>query len=107
MSEFSAVTEGIRAYGATASSMAAQVETAAIGTAAAGPVLLGPAFGLIGGDFVAAFAAAHGGHAAALTNLARTLGSMSEAAHASAAAYDSADLGAATGLSATGNGLEA
>ncbi|MFD4181645.1 type VII secretion target [Rhodococcus sp. NPDC058514] len=107
MTEFSAVTEGIRAYGATASSMAAQVETAALGAAAAGPILLGPAFGLIGGDFVAAFATAHGGHTAALTNLAQVLGSMSAAAHASAAAYDSADLGVATGLSATGNGLEA
>ncbi|TQF65993.1 hypothetical protein FK531_19165 [Rhodococcus spelaei] len=107
MTQISAVTDGIRAYGVTAETMSAQVRAAAVGAAASGPALLGPVFGLIGGDFLAAFATAHGGHAAALHNLADTLGSMSETAVASARAYDTADLGAAGGLDVSGAGLEA
>ncbi|MFE3289765.1 type VII secretion target [Rhodococcus sp. NPDC059234] len=107
MTQISAVTDGIRAYGVTAETMSAQVRAAAVGAAAAGPAMLGPVFGLIGGDFLVAFASAHGGHAAALRDLADDLGSMSSTAAASALAYDTADLGAADGLDASGKGLEA
>ncbi|MFD1811878.1 type VII secretion target [Rhodococcus gannanensis] len=105
MAEFSAVTEGIRAYGGTATAMASGVRTAAVGTAATGPGVLTPVFGLIGGDFLAAFAAAHASHTAALTALADTLDSMGTAAHATATAYDDADRGVATAVTAAGEGV--
>ncbi|MFF0817507.1 type VII secretion target [Rhodococcus sp. NPDC003318] len=104
MTEFSAVTDGIRGYGATATTMAAEARAAATGAAAAGPGLLAPVFGVIGGDFLAAFTAAHSSHTAGLTNLADTLDSMGAAASESATAYDEADLGVATGLAAAGAG---
>ena len=53
MTEFAAVTDGIRAYGATAAVMASGVRQAAAGAAATGPGPLTPVFGLIGGDFLA------------------------------------------------------
>lgn len=107
MNEFSAVTDGIRGFGAAAGATATQVRGAAVGAAAAGPSLLAPAFGLIGGDFVAAFAATQGGHVRALGELAGVLESMSGAASATADAYDAADQGVAAALGATGAGLEA
>ncbi|MGW5075715.1 type VII secretion target [Rhodococcus sp. NPDC004095] len=106
MTEFSAVTDGIRAYGATATVMAAGVRQAAAGVATVGPGLLTPVFGLIGGDFLAAFATAHGSHTAALDALADTLDSMGAAAHATATVYDGADRSVAGGLADTGSGLE-
>ncbi|MGW4480870.1 type VII secretion target [Rhodococcus triatomae] len=102
MAEFSAVTEGIRAYGGTATAMASGVRDAALGAAATGPAVLTPVFGLIGGDFLAAFASAHGAHTAALTALADTLDGMGVAAHATATAYDDADRGVATAVTAAG-----
>ena len=41
--------------------------------------LLVPVFGLIGGDFVAAFATAHGAHLASITKLSGVLGSICDA----------------------------
>lgn len=107
MNEFSAATDGIRGFGAAAGAMATRVQGAAVGAAAAGPALLGPAFGLIGADFVAAFAAAQGGHVRALGALAGVLDSMGGAATATADAYDAADQGVAAALGTTGAGLEA
>ncbi|GAA4478507.1 hypothetical protein GCM10023094_22290 [Rhodococcus olei] len=104
MTEFSAVTDGIRGFGTTAVTTAAGVREAAAGAAVAGPGLLTPVFGLIGGDFLAAFAAAHGSHTAALANLADTLDSMGAAAAASATAYAETDHGVSAGLDAAGSG---
>ncbi len=105
MTEFSAVTDGIRGYAATAADMSAQVRTAAAGAAATGPGLLVPVFGLIGGDFLAAYSAAHGAHTAALSDLAGTLESLGGAATATATAYDEAERGVASGLVASGSAV--
>ncbi|CRK50356.1 conserved hypothetical protein [Rhodococcus sp. RD6.2] len=99
---FSAVTDGIRAYGVAAATMASGVRGAAIGAAAMGPGPLTPVFGLIGGDFLAAFATAHGSHTAALHALADTLDGMGAAAHATAAEYDGTDHGVAAAIDAAG-----
>jgi len=85
---FSAVTDGIRAYGVAAATM--------------GPGPLAPVFGLIGGDFLAAFAAAHGSHTTALHALADTLDGMGAAAHATAAEYDGTDHRVAAAIDAAG-----
>ncbi|PTR31565.1 excreted virulence factor EspC (type VII ESX diderm) [Rhodococcus sp. OK519] len=105
MGEFSAHTAGIAAFGATAATLAARVETAGAGAAAAGPVLLGPAFGLIGGTFVAAFATAQSAHVTELGHLASAWSGMSEAAANTAAAYDTTDAGNADTLTAAVSGL--
>lgn len=105
MTEFTAVTDGIRAYGTAAAVMASGVRVAAAGAAATGPGLLTPVFGLIGGDFLAAFATAHGAHTAAMTSLADTLERMGVAADATATAYDEADRGVAAAIGAAGAGV--
>ncbi|QBJ95410.1 hypothetical protein ERC79_05140 [Rhodococcus sp. ABRD24] len=102
MSEMSAATEAIAAFGATAATMAAQSEAAAAGAIAAGPALLGPVFGLIGGDFVAAFASAHTSHTTEISRLSSLWASIGAAAITTATAYDVTDSGAAASLGRTG-----
>ncbi|RVW11450.1 hypothetical protein EGT67_03300 [Prescottella agglutinans] len=102
MTEFSATTAGIAAFGATAATLATQAEAAGAAAAVAGPALLGPVFGLIGGEFVAAFGGAQTAHAAQLERLASAWASMSEAAITTAATYDTTDDATAATLSATG-----
>ncbi|GAB2627555.1 type VII secretion target [Prescottella soli] len=102
MTEFSATTAGIAAFGTTAATLATQAEAAGVGAAAAGPALLGPVFGLIGGDFLAAFGGAQAAHAAQLDRLASAWASMSDAALTTAAAYDATDAGTTAALGATG-----
>lgn len=106
MSGISAETAAIHAYGGRAATMAADLAAAGAGAAAAGPILLGPVFGLIGGDFVAAFGTAHAAHVDSIGKLSGVLGSMSAAAVASALAYDDTDATGAVALRATGAGIE-
>lgn len=107
MNEMSAVTDGIRGYGACAAAMAAGVRGAEATAAATGAGPLTPVFGLIGGDFLAAFGAAHGAHTAALGALAEALERTRAAAFATAAAYDCADRGGADAVDAAGAGVGA
>ncbi|WP_305092259.1 type VII secretion target [Prescottella sp. R16] len=100
MSEFSATTSGIAAFGTTAAGLAGRVGTAGSGISANGTGLLGPVFGLIGGDFVAAFERARGAHSAELGRLAGTWSAMGDAAATTAAAYDATDAYTASGLDA-------
>jgi hypothetical protein len=88
MPNMSANTEGITAYGATAYGMAGELATAGVSAAAADPVLLGPIMGLIGGDFMAAYAAAHAGQVAALGQLSAVLASVGGAVTGAAAVID-------------------
>lgn len=90
--------DAVHRYATTTSSMARELETAGAGTAAAGPALLGPAFGLIGGDFVAAFAQAHSSHVSRIDGLAAVLHAMSAAATASADGYVGTDAESAGSL---------
>ncbi|ATL65895.1 DUF2563 family protein [Nocardia terpenica] len=102
MGKISVDTTGVAAYGATADTLAGEMGTAAAGAAAADPLLLGPIFGLVGGDFVAAYAAAHAGHVASIGELSAVLGTMGAAATGAAAAYTETDQGSAAALRATG-----
>ncbi|MBF6330963.1 type VII secretion target [Nocardia transvalensis] len=98
MHKISVDTEGVAAYGATADGLAGEMAAAAAGAAGADPVLLGPIFGLVGGDFVAAYAAAHAGHVAAIGQLSAVLGTVGTAATGSATAYSGTDAGGAAAL---------
>ncbi|WP_430333618.1 type VII secretion target [Rhodococcus sp. ACT016] len=100
--EFSATTAGIAAFGATAATLAEQVQAAGAASAASGPALLGPIFGAIGGDFVAAFTDAQTAHAAQLDHLASAWASMGDAALTTAAAYDTTEAGTTAALGETG-----
>lgn len=91
MHKISVDTEGVAAYGATATGLAGEMGVAAAGAAGADPLLLGPIFGLVGGDFVAAYAAAHAGHVAGIGELSAVMGSMGTAAAGAATTYSGTD----------------
>ncbi|MBJ8347371.1 type VII secretion target [Antrihabitans sp. YC2-6] len=97
----------LHGYAGVAAEMASQLTAAGAGTAVAGPALLGPVFGLIGGEFVAAFAAAHSAHVAAITDLASKVAGMGAASVASATDYDGADATTAGNVSSAGRTIEA
>ncbi|MFJ1460089.1 hypothetical protein [Nocardia sp. N2S4-5] len=101
MHKISVDTEGVAAYGATAGGLSSEMAAAAVSAAGADPLLLGPIFGLIGGDFVTAYAAAHAGHVAGIGQLSAVLGSMGVAAAGASGAYAETDLGHAATLRAT------
>lgn len=102
MGEFTARTEGIAAFGTTTATMAAQMQAAGAEVTAAGPAQLGPVFGLVGADFVTAFATAHAAHTRVIARLSDALDAMSTTAAATAAAYDATDHATADALSSTG-----
>ncbi|MBJ8338472.1 type VII secretion target [Antrihabitans sp. NCIMB 15449] len=101
MSDLSAETGAIHGYGAVADVMAIGLAAAGTETAAAGPALLGPALGLIGGEFVAAFAAAHATHLATIAELTGVVATMGTAAVSTAAGYVGVDSATAAGLGST------
>lgn len=98
MTEVSALPAGMLEYSATAANMSAQVSAAAVATTSCGPVVLTPVFGLIGTEFLAAFACAHAAQVGALGQLATTVGSIGVAATASAAGYVGSDSATAASL---------
>ncbi len=106
MDKLSVESTGLEAYAASAAGMATELLAAGGVSAAAGPALLGPVFGLIGGDFVAAFATAHGAHLASITKLSGVLGSMGVATGVSAAAYTGQDAVSSAAMKAASAGLE-
>ncbi len=101
MHKISVDTEGVAAYGATAAGLAGDMGFAATHAAGADPLLLGPIMGLIGGDFVTAYAAAHAGHVAGISQLGAVMGSMGAAAAGAAGTYSGTDAEHAAALSAT------
>ena len=103
--QLSADAAGIAAYGATAATNAAELTAAAAAVAAAGPGLLDPVFGLIGGDFLAAYATVGSAHIESITKLSATVGSMSAAAQVTAANYLGRDAMTAAALLAAEPGL--
>jgi hypothetical protein len=105
MRKMSADTEGIAAYGATAHVMAGEMAAAGAGAAGADPALLGPIMGLIGGDFMAAYAAAHAGHVAAIGQLSAVLTSMGGAATGAAVVLDETDHTNAAAINTANPGL--
>ncbi|MFD3510978.1 hypothetical protein [Nocardia sp. NPDC058666] len=100
MRKMSADAEGIVAYSATAGAMASELATAAAGSVASAPTLLGPVMGLIGGDFTAAYSAAHAGHVASIAQLSAVMGSMGVATASAATTLVETDLNNAAPLQA-------
>ncbi|MEE2031947.1 type VII secretion target [Rhodococcus chondri] len=89
------VPEGIRSFGNTNLHAAEQIMRSGTVDLQANVAALSPALGLIGGDFLAAFAAAQSAHTRSIGDLAVAYASNGAAAHDAAAAYEHAD--AATG----------
>ncbi|WP_308163066.1 type VII secretion target [Nocardia alni] len=107
MSKISVDTEGVAAYGVTAGGLAAEMASAAASAAAADPALLGPIFGLVGGDFVTAYTAAHAGHVASIGQLSAVLGSIGTAAAGAASTYAESDAEHAAATRAVQEGIQA
>lgn len=105
MSGFAARTDGIRSYAATAGSMSEQVAQAGGMNVAESLATLGPVFGLIGADFLAAFGAVLGTHVASIGGLAAVLAGTADNAAAIAGAYDAAEESNAASLRSVGAGL--
>ncbi|MFC9892262.1 hypothetical protein ACFVMC_01090 [Nocardia sp. NPDC127579] len=93
--KFSADAEGIATYSASAEVMATEMAAAATSAAGGNPALLGPIMGLIGGDFMAAYSAAHAGQVATIAQLSAVLSSMGLATGSAATAIAEQDLSTA------------
>ncbi|AOW94407.1 hypothetical protein BFN03_04155 [Rhodococcus sp. WMMA185] len=106
MQDLTADTMSISDFSATTAVMSAQMQAAGIGIAATGPSLLGPVFGVIGGEFVAAFSAAHAAHLASIEKLSGVLDAISAVALANCADYQRADTATAAALAANAAGLD-
>jgi hypothetical protein len=91
MTKISVDIEGVGAYSATAGGLAGELASAAAAVVGADPVLLGPIFGLVGGDFVTAYAAAHAGHVASISQLSAVMGTLGTAAAGAAVSYSESD----------------
>lgn len=100
MRKLSADTEGITAYATSAHVMSGQMAAATVTAAGAEPLLLGPIFGLVGGDFMAAYSAAHAGHVAAIGELSAVLTSIGAASSNAAVSYAETDRTGAAGIQA-------
>ncbi|WP_084721620.1 type VII secretion target [Rhodococcus marinonascens] len=106
MNELIADTASITEFAATTSAMSAEVRAAELGASAVGPLLLGPVFGVIGGEFVAAFSAAHAAHLSSIEKLSGVLGGISTTALVNAANYEGIDLATTAALAANAAGLD-
>ncbi|WP_207840209.1 type VII secretion target [Williamsia soli] len=94
MSELTAVPAAIAAYADTAAVMSAAVATAGSINAAANVATMVPVFGLIGQEFLLAFAQAQAGHLLAVGQLAAVHAGTAAAALATAAEFTETDDGA-------------
>ncbi|MEU8897023.1 hypothetical protein [Nocardia sp. NPDC048505] len=99
--KFSADAEGIATYSATAEVMATEMTAAAASAAGGNPALLGPIMGLIGGDFMAAYSAAHAGNVAAIAQLSAVLSSMGIATGVASTKISEQDLSTAAAFKST------
>ncbi|GAA5081912.1 hypothetical protein [Nocardia iowensis] len=92
MSELVATLSAIRAYGDASAAMATSVATAGAFDQTATIAAAVPVFGLIGQDFLAAFAYAQGNHVASVFELAGVHAATALTAHQGAAAYQASEL---------------
>lgn len=99
------VPDGIRMFGTTHLQAAEQVAAAGTVDLQANITALSPAMGLIGGEFLATFAAAQSEHTRAVAHLAASYASNGLAAHEAAAGYESADTATAAALGHAAGGL--
>lgn len=98
MAEIDVHVAGLDAFSATAGALAAEVASAATAATACGPAVLAPVFGLIGTEFLAAFAGTHSAHTAAVGRLAGVFGSIGGATAASRVGYEVTDVATAASL---------
>ncbi len=98
MAEVAAVSAGLQAYSGAAVSMAAHIGSVATTTAACGPAVLAPVFGIVGGEFLAAFTGVHTAHSAAIARLSEVVDSLGVAVSSAALAYDATDAQTAASL---------
>jgi len=99
------VPDGIRAYGTTNIHAAEQVAQAGAFDLQANITALSPAMGLIGGEFLGAFAAAQSEHTRAVGQLALAYASNGVAAHEAAAGYEGVDAGTVAALDRATGGM--
>lgn len=103
--EIRVVPDGIRAFGTTHLRAAEQVAQAGAVDLQANITALSPAMGLIGGDFLAVFAAAQSEHTRAVAQLSVSYASNGLAAHEAATGYEVADNSTAAALAHATGGL--
>ncbi|MBH0777454.1 hypothetical protein IT779_14325 [Nocardia sp. NEAU-351] len=101
MRKMSADAEGIAVYSATAETMSGEMAAAAANAAGATPAQLGPIMGLIGSDFMTAYAAAHAGHVASIGQLSAVLSSLGGATAGAATVLTETDSANAAALRST------
>lgn len=91
MSELVAVPDAIRRYGDAAATMAVEVATAGAANQAATVAAAVPVFGLIGQDFLAAFAFAQCNNLQSVCELAAVHAATAMTAYEGAAAYEATE----------------
>lgn len=96
MSELVATPDAIRAFGGAAATMAAGVATAGAFDQVATVAAAAPVFGLIGQDFLVAFAGAQSNHASSVFELAGVHAATAVALQQDAAAYEAAEATSST-----------
>ncbi|NMD57820.1 hypothetical protein FK530_03080 [Tsukamurella conjunctivitidis] len=99
---FMAVNSAISAFGAANAGIGAAVATAGTVDAAANVAALNPALGLIGQDFLAAFTAAQAVHVESVAELAVLYGAIAASSAGTVAAYGLTEAGNVAGLSSAG-----
>ncbi|MEU7764898.1 type VII secretion target [Nocardia sp. NPDC049190] len=85
------VTDALRGYGDAAAATAVEVATAGAANQAATIAAVIPVFGLIGQDFLAAFAVAQANNMMSVAEVAHVHGMTAVASHGGAATYDLTD----------------
>jgi hypothetical protein len=98
MTGIEASLEEIRAYGVEAAAMAGDIAHAGSFDLAANMAAMTPVFGVVGAEFLAAFAAAQAEHAESYASLAAYFAGAATAAHGSADAYERVDSATAEAL---------
>ncbi|WP_280399591.1 type VII secretion target [Nocardia carnea] len=91
MSDLQATPAAIRSYGDSQAGTAVEVATVGATNQAAVIAAAVPVFGLIGQDFLAAFAVAQANNMLSVNEIAAVHAATAVAAHRSAAAYESTD----------------
>ncbi|WP_327095468.1 type VII secretion target [Nocardia vinacea] len=102
MSELVATPDAIRVYGDAAVAMATGVATAGAFDQVATVAAAAPVFGLIGQDFLMAFAYAQSNHASSMFELAGVHAGTALTAHQGAAAYEATEAASGTEFGAAG-----
>ncbi|MFQ6396067.1 type VII secretion target [Nocardia sp. KC 131] len=103
MSDFSMDTEGVAAFGATNAGIAGQIAEAGNLDAVGNVAAMTPVFGLIGVDYLVAFAAAQVLQARDINDLSGKYAKLSEATFSTVANINGTDLGNAGSMTSIAN----